>query len=140
MPMINSGAVIGLQQDQTEHAADDDEDGQQRVLQLVDPVHASFENQRGEQNRRDLGELRWLDAEATDVEPATGAVDRRTEQHGDEHQADERDRAPDERVIPIGAVVDPHRNRQHRHPEDRPQRLLVQKVVALIEALQRDDG
>jgi hypothetical protein len=64
----------------------------------------------------------------------------RLNQHADQQQTDQGDHAPDERVIPIGAVVDPHRDRQHRHTEDGPQRLLVQEVIGLIEALLRDDG
>ena len=60
------GAEIRLQQDQPAHRADDDGDGQQRVRELVDAVHAALERQRREQHGRNLGELRRLDAEAAE--------------------------------------------------------------------------
>ena len=71
--------------------------------------------------RGDLGELGRLDTKAAEAEPAAGPVDRRAEQHA--RPAARRptpDQRPDERVVPVGAVVDPHRDRQHRQAEHAP--------------------
>ncbi len=97
-PTMSSSEIAvpksGCSRISAEHPADDDDDRQQRVPHLVDAVHPALEDQRGEQHRGDLGQLRRLDAEAADAEPAPRAVDRRAEQHGDEQQADEREQRP----------------------------------------------
>ena len=39
---------------------------------------------------------------------------------------------PDQRVVPVRAVVDAHRDRQHRDPEHRPQGLPDQEVIGIL--------
>ena len=43
-------------------------------------------------------------------------------------------------VVPVGAVVDAHRDRQHRQPEHRPQRLLVRNRYGCSKRSERHHG
>jgi hypothetical protein len=126
-----------LQQDQPDERAGDDADRQQRVAELVDAVHPALEHQCGEQHAGDLGQLGWLNAEAADAEPPAGAVDWRAEQDANEHHADGGEHPPDEVVVLVRAVVDPHGDGEHRQPEHGPHRLAGDEQVRLLEPFER---
>ncbi len=134
------GAKVRLEQDQPNQAGDDDADGDERVPQLVDPMHPAFEQGRDEKDGDELGQLRWLDAQSADREPASRVVHRRTEQHRDQTERHEDQRRPDEGRLPVGAVVNPHHDAEHRHPERGPHRLLGQEEVWAAGPLHRHDG
>jgi hypothetical protein len=72
-----------------------------------------------------------------DAEPSRRAVETRTEQDGDQRDADHREHAPDHRRLPVVAVVDPHDDRHHREAHARPRQLLDEEEVGILELLQR---
>jgi hypothetical protein len=131
------GAVVALEEDQSDQDRGHDDNRCKRIRDIVDAMHAAIEDQAGKEDRGNLGELGRLDAETTDAEPAPGPVDGRREQHSDEQHANQRQHGPDEEVVPVGAVVDPHGDRQHRDSHRRPQRLPHQKVVRLLGLVER---
>ena len=61
-------------------------DRRQRVPDFVDAVHAPLEQRGDEEDRGQLRELRRLDPEAAEREPAPRVVDGRAEQHGHERE------------------------------------------------------
>jgi hypothetical protein len=51
------GAEIRLQHDETNARAERDRDGEQRIAEVVDPLHAPLENGRDEEDEEELSEL-----------------------------------------------------------------------------------
>jgi len=80
----------GSGSDQRDHPEHDDPNRQQCVRDLVDAVHPALEQRRDEEDRHQLRQLRRLDPDAADAEPAARAVDRRAEVDGDEREDDQR--------------------------------------------------
>ena len=74
-------AEVGLEHDEPHQSDDDDADGQQGVPDVVDPVHAPFEQGGDEENRAQLRQLGGLHADAPQAEPPPGAVHRRAEEN-----------------------------------------------------------
>jgi hypothetical protein len=60
------------------------------------------------------------------------------EEHCQEQQADEGQQPRDHQVAAVGAVVDAHHDRQDCEPQNRPQALLDQEQIGLVEPLQGD--
>ena len=134
------GPEVGLEQDERGQRAGDQRNRRERVGDVVDPGHPPVEGDGGEQHRRHLGQLRRLHAEPADAEPPPRPVDRPGEEHGDQQAADHRQGHPDHLVVLVGAVVDPHHDRQHGQPEHRPQHLAGDEVIGLLVAVERHHG
>jgi hypothetical protein len=112
---------------------------EQRVANIVDPVHAAPEQGRNEEDHAQLGELRWLDAKPADAEPAASAVVGGAEQHGDERQCHEGETGPDECRGAVMTVVNPHHNAEKGDPQRRPHQLLGQEAIRLLVAFERHE-
>ncbi len=122
-------AEVGLNQDEADQRADHDGNRQQAVADFIDPVHPPFEQIGNKEDRRELGELRRLDAQSADAEPAPRVVDRRAEHDRNEAQGDDPEAGPDEDRLPVNAVVDAHHHPEQGQSEDRPHQLLGQEEV-----------
>ena len=131
---------IRLGEDQPDHQTEHHADRHQRIADVVDPVHAPFEQRRHEDDDRDLGQLRRLHAEPGKPQPPRRAVEARAEQHSHERRADDGERRPDDRRLPVVPVVDAHDDRQDRKPHQRPGDLFDQEEVRRLELLHRHHG
>ena len=122
---------------ETDHPAHDDGDGQQRIANVVDAVHPSFEERRREDDDGDLRELGGLDAERSDEQPASRAFHGAAEEHGDEGKGGDAERHPNHHRLPIRAVVDAHHDGHQEQTHQRPRQLLEQEEVRHVAALHR---
>src|SRR6185369_9728370 len=89
---------------------------------------------------RQLGELRRLKRDGAEADPAPGAVDRLAER-GDEHEHQEHAGEDQERQHePLEpAIVDADRHPHAGGAEQRPEDLLLEEEVRIVEAIGRDD-
>ena len=110
----------------------DDANRRQRIRHVVNPVHAAFEDQCGKEHARELRKLRRLELENGKAHPAPGALDVTREQRDDEGDGDGPEDCPDQRLVPVGAVVDAHGEPEDRRAHDRPQALAHQEIVRVL--------
>ena len=109
------------------HAADDhvrhEADGERaHLLRLLRERVGEVDDQR------ELGELGGLEADAADVEPATGAVDARADdEHGGEHRRPRRS-ASDRTTAAVDAEVGAHGDGHRGEAERRPQQIALEEV------------
>ena len=123
------GSEVRLQKNQRHHPTDDDPDGQQRIREIVDPVHAPLKDERGKQHADEFGKLGRLNPQSTDAEPPTGTIDGTAEEHGHQRQRDQANERPDEPVVAIGPVVDAHRHHQGDEADGGPHHLFDDETV-----------
>ena len=128
------GAEVRLDEDE-EAEPPEQQQGREEPLELVDPVAAPLDVIGEEDDDRELGQLRRLEAEGPESHPAVGVVQGAQEEHHDQAQGrGDRQRVDDGRPAQ-GVVVHPERRHHGGQADDAPHRLPGQEVVGGAVAL-----
>ncbi len=135
----NGGSQIGLDEHEPDDAAGREADRQQRVRELVDALHSTFEERGSKENDGDLRQLGWLDAERAEQHPSPRAVHLLRKEDSDQRERHDAKPRPDDDRLPVRAVVDPHHDRHQRQADEHPRRLLEEEAVWGLPPLGRDD-
>ena len=122
------GAEVGLHQDEERDDAEHEQhwdDGQPRRTHVVG---APGEDIGREDDHGELGELRRLDPEEADAQPAGGAADRDAEaRHQHEHQERHREEQQGDHEPAPDAVVDAHGDHQEKRADTDPEQLALEE-------------
>src|SRR5947209_14866351 len=133
-------AEIRLSQDEQGQDTGYRERRYEPALEIGDRL-ALLREKRGEiDDERELGQLGRLERDGPEPDPAPGAVDRLAERRDQyQHQEDAREdqERQDERLE--AAIVDADRHPQAGRAEQRPEDLLLEKEVRIVEAVGRHD-
>jgi hypothetical protein len=124
-------AQVGLDEDQEGEPAQQQEGGEQRRQELVDALAAPLEVVGQEQDDGHLGQLRGLEGEGAQADPAMGVVDRPQEQHQDQEQRGAHHHRVDHRRLAQLAVVEPHGGGHSHQAQHRPHDLAHQEVIGV---------
>jgi hypothetical protein len=130
---------IRLEHDDQGEAAGDDGDGQQRVRDLVDPVHPPLEHRGGEDDGDDLREFGWLPAEAANRDPAVRPVPGGEQKHGEQRNDRHPEQRPDDLGPPKHVIVDAHHDEQRHQSHQRPRQLAQKDFVGASVFVLGDD-
>jgi hypothetical protein len=128
------GAQVRLDEDEEAEPAQEEEGREQR-LELVHPVAAPLDVVGEKEHEGELGQLRGLEAEGPEADPAVSVVHRVQEEHRDEAQRGRRDEGVDDAGPAQRPVVEAEGRHHGREADDAPHRLPHQEVVGAAVAL-----
>ncbi len=107
---------------------------------VVNGVEAPREKPGEEKNQDGLGDLRGLEGEAAEEDPAMGVLGVAKEEDDDEQDGGDGERGEDEARGFVDVVVDRHEDNHDDEAGDGPGSLAREQGVGVVEVLLRHDG
>src|SRR5581483_7900168 len=131
-------AEVRLQHDERGEPRERDEHGPQGDAGVADPRVAARQQVGGEEQQRQLGELRRLDAERADTDPARRTVHVLADpRQQDDHEQRRGDGDERQRETAQAVVVETQRDQEQHAATDQPHHLPLEVVVRRALVLQR---